>query len=103
KAAEVNGGDLSLSSREALPDAYRHAARERGLRVADTLGFPSMLFAAEAQQLADIKAVAGDYPVRGTLRILPAGETAPAVAGPPAAGEAYADRRLLLALDVDTG
>jgi putative ABC transport system permease protein len=103
KAAEVNGGDLSISSRAALPENFARAARERGLRVADSLSFPSMLFAGDAQQLADVKAVAGDYPVRGALRVQPAGGGEPAGVGPPASGEAYADQRLLQSLQIEAG
>lgn len=103
KAAEVNGGDLSVSSRSPLPDAYAARAHALGLRVAETLAFPSMLFAGDAQQLADIKAVAGDYPVRGALRIRTAGSDAPQAAGLPLAGEAYADDRLLQRLDIEVG
>lgn len=102
KAAEVNGGDLSLTSRAALPDTFAATARERGLRVADSLGFPTMLFAGERQQLADVKAVAGDYPVRGTLRVRGA-DGIDAVATAPAAGTGYADARLLDALAIVPG
>jgi putative ABC transport system permease protein len=103
KAAEINGGDLSISSRSPLPDDYRERAVALQLRAADSLSFPSMLFAGEAQQLADVKAVAGDYPVRGQLRVLAAGADAPAVVALPAAGEAYADGRLLQALAIAPG
>lgn len=103
KAAEVNGGDLSVSSREPLPEPLGIAARERGLRVADSLGFPSMLFAGDAQQLADVKAVSGDYPVRGALRIRPIGVDELTTVGPPATGEAYADLRLLQSLGIEPG
>ena len=99
KAAEVNGGDLSLSSRAPLPAAFSEAARESGLRVADSLGFPTMLFAGERQQLADVKAVAGDYPVRGALRVRGI-DGADQDAAIPRAGTAYADARLLDALGV---
>lgn len=102
KAAEVNGGDLSLSSRAALPDTFAQSARDRGLRVADSLSFPTMLFAGDRQQLADVKAVAGDYPVRGTLRIRDANGIEH-VATPPEPGTAYADARLLDTLAIRPG
>ena len=103
KAAEVNGGDVSISSRAPLSDRYAAHARERGLRVAETLGFPSMLFAGDAQQLADVKAVAGDYPVRGNLRVIFDETSAAATVGPPKSGEAYADSRLLQNLRLSLG
>lgn len=102
KAAEVNGGDLSLSSRAPLPAAFSGAAREAGLRVADSLGFPTMLFAGERQQLADVKAVAGDYPVRGALRVR-GSDGVERDAAIPHGGTAYADARLLDALGVAPG
>lgn len=102
RAAEVNGGDLSLASRAALPDGYEQAAREHGLRVARSLAFPTMLFAGDNQQLADIKAVAGDYPVRGSVRVR-GGDGPEREAGVPEPGHAYADARLLDALGIAPG
>ena len=103
KAAEINGGDLAIASRTALPDILADQAGERGLRVARTLSFPSMLVAGDAQQLSDVIAVAGDYPVRGELLVRPDGEAHPRPAGPPESGTAYADRRLLQALSLAPG
>lgn len=103
KAAEINGGDLSIRSRSELPAAFVDGAAERGLSSATTLSFPSMLFAGEAQQLADVKAVSAGYPVRGELRVRDPGAEADRIGTPPAAGQAYADRRLLLALGIEPG
>lgn len=103
KAAEINGGDLAISSRTPLPETFVEQARERGLRVARTLSFPTMLFAGDAQQLSDVIAVAGDYPVRGDLLIRPLGSETDVAAGAPASGQAYADQRLLQALVLAPG
>ncbi len=103
QAAAINGGDLSVSSRAALPTEWQQAARERGLRTASSLTFPSMLFAGEQQQLADIKAIAGDYPVRGALKLRLANGTVQDSAPLPSTGEAYADARLLDSLAISVG
>ena len=100
RAAAMNGGDLSVGSRTPLPETYAAEARHRGLAVAQALSFPSMLFAGEAQQLVDIKAVAGDYPVRGTLRVR-AGDGIERDAHAPAPGTAFADARVLDTLGID--
>ena len=103
RAAAINGGDLRLSSRSPIADDWRQQARAMGLRSADSLGFPTMLFAGEGQQLTDIKAVSGDYPVRGELRVRLAGQAADSVVAAPSPGQAWADPRLLQALAVDLG
>ncbi len=103
QAAAINGGDLSVSSRAPLPPEWQQAARERGLRTASSLTFPSMLFAGDHQQLADIKALAGDYPVRGALRLRLGDSRLQDAAPLPGAGQAYADARLLDALAIAVG
>lgn len=103
QAAAINGGDLSVSSRAPLPEQWQQAARDRGLNTATSLTFPSMLFAGERQQLADIKAVAGDYPVRGTMTVRQADGSPRDPAPVPSAGEAYADARLIDALGIAVG
>lgn len=103
RAAAVNGGDLRLASRSPIPDDWAQQAAAMGLRSASSLGFPTMLFAGDRQQLADIKAVAGDYPVRGELRVRLPGHQQDTRASVPAPGQAYADRRLLQALAIGPG
>jgi len=104
QAHQLLGGDLLLSADHPWPDDYRAAARERGLRLAESASFPSMVTGGQGVQLAEIKAVSADYPLRGALRIAPGlnlgdGETVTV----PAPGSAWPDERLATVLGADTG
>ncbi|MFN3842108.1 MAG: ABC transporter permease [Rehaibacterium terrae] len=103
-AAEIIGGDFGVAARQPLPEDWAGEASRRGLKTARIVSFPSVLFAGERSQLADIKAVDAGYPLRGTL------ETTADLAGldpeatpAPQPGEAYADARLLDALGLRPG
>ncbi|UYK84163.1 FtsX-like permease family protein [Xanthomonas sacchari] len=103
-AAEVIGGDLGVSGRQDIPAAFAEEAQRRGLRSTRMVSFPSVLFHGDASQMANIKAVATGYPLRGELLV--ARDTVGAGserAGPPPRGEAYADPRLLEALGLKLG
>ena len=69
QANELLGGDLAVESDHRLPPAYAEAARRAGLQMAETATFPSMVSAAGATSLADIKAVPRNFPLRGRVRI----------------------------------
>jgi putative ABC transport system permease protein len=110
------GGDLLLSGDRPLPDSYADEARRRGLAVVPAIKFNSMIQSAAADAtgnvsavstdavLADVKAVASGYPLRGAITLadsaLPEGATA---AGIPAPGEAWIDGRLAARLNVGKG
>lgn len=97
--------DRVVRSAEALPDDWLQAARDRGLAVAQTLSFPSMVYAGEESMvLASVKAVSGAYPLRGVLRYSaePFGEVREAGAGP-GRGEVWLDSRLFPLLGVAIG
>lgn len=106
QAGEVLAGDLRLESgRPADPDgSYAREASSRGLRVAQTLTFPSVVFAGEASNIALIDGVSPQYPLRGRLRVAGA-PYAPgrATTEVPGRGEAWVDSRLLARLDVPVG
>lgn len=92
-AAEMLGGDLGLSGREDVPQSFAEAARERGLAHTRMVSFPSVLFHGDDSQMANIKAVADGYPLRGELRVSRTlHDTASETAGTPPPGQAYADR-----------
>lgn len=103
-AAEIIGGDFGVAGRQATPEDWITAADERGLQTARLVIFPSVVFAGDASQLADIKAVDDGYPLRGELLTSAdlAGDRAGASPAP-ALGEAYADARLLDALGIGPG
>jgi len=101
-AAELIGGDIGVSSPQVLPQAFADQARQDGLQLARTAGFPSVAFAHEQTQLLDVQAVDAHYPLRGKLELRDAtGRTRNGHA--PAAGEVYLDHRALVALGLQIG
>lgn len=103
-ANDFLGGDIALVSREALDPAWALDAQNRGLKIARTVSFPSMVFGAEAGQLADIKAVEPAYPLRGQLELKDALDAQIFKAtGAPARGEAWIDEALLRGLALNLG
>ncbi|MDD5248162.1 MAG: FtsX-like permease family protein [Rhodocyclaceae bacterium] len=101
---QLLGGDLLLSADHPWADDYRKEAEQRGLQVAQSVTFPSMVSGAGGAQLAEIKAVSANYPLRGALRTAATlnGEDAETHAVP-AAGSVWPDERLAAALDVKPG
>ncbi|HVJ39681.1 MAG TPA: FtsX-like permease family protein [Stenotrophomonas sp.] len=102
-AAEVLGGDLGVSGRQEIPVTFEQEAARRGLRHARIVSFPSVLFHGEDSQMASIRAVGAGYPLRGTLLVSDTAGGAAHAATPPAAGQAFADPRLLDALKLRVG
>ena len=106
QAGEVLAGDLRLESGRALDPhgEYVQEAERRGLSVAATVSFASVVFAGENSNLALVDGVSHDYPLRGRLKVAPAA-FAPGhqVSGVPPRGEAWADSRLLARLDLAVG
>lgn len=105
ESAEFLAADRYIGSSREIPDEFRAQARALGLDSADTLSFPSMVFASdERNQLASVKAVTPGYPLRGTLVIADApfapGRATDALPQP---GEVWLDSRLFPALDVELG
>ena len=105
---QLLGADLLLTADHPWPAALAGEARARGLRVAETRTFPSMVTRGVGDevraQLAEIKAVSPAYPLRGSLRIAPALNVADAPArGVPAVGTIWIDERLASALAAQVG
>ena len=96
--------DRQISSGEAIPQAFTLAAQERGLEVAQTLVFPSMVFAGDTNQLVSVKAVDQGYPLRGKLIVgdEPFGKGAP-TNEVPKPGTVWLDSRLFPAMNVKPG
>jgi putative ABC transport system permease protein len=101
---QLLGGDLLLIADHPWSIDYRKEAERHGLRVAESVTFPSMVSVGEATQLVEVKAVSGGYPLRGTLRTAPDLLTpdSPAATLPPP-GEAWGDERLTTALRLVSG
>lgn len=107
-ARALLGGDAVVVSDTPTPAAFRERAEALGLQGVQTLVFPSMARATEAQggasRLIALKAVPAGYPLRGSL------ETAPNPESPgertrevPRRGEAWVDAPLLEALELRMG
>lgn len=95
QAQQLMGGDLVLTADHPWPAPVIQEAERRGLQVAQTMVFPSMVQARGLVQLADIKAVSSNYPLRGKLATATRpGEAGVVVGQGPQAGTAWLDERL---------
>jgi putative ABC transport system permease protein len=104
KASELLGADLVIAAPASIQPGLAGEARRRGLRVAETLSFRSVVLAGEITQLAEVKAAGPGYPLRGILQVsdrpfAPARAT-DAIPGP---GQVWVDERLLQALNLQVG
>ena len=104
QANEVLAADLRLRSQDRVPEEWRDLAHEFDLRTAETMSFPSVVFAGDESALATIKVVSELYPLRGSVRVSDAlfGEQRVAE-GIPAPGEVWADGALLGRVGADVG
>ncbi len=95
ESRQLLGADLLLTSDHPLAPEFAAEAARRGLQMAQTQVFPSMVTGEEGAQLADIKAVSSDYPLRGKLRLAPGlGAPDSEIQGGPQAGTVWLDERL---------
>jgi putative ABC transport system permease protein len=104
QASQVLGGDLVLTSSRPLDRAYIEEANQLGLRHAELIEFGSMVLAGENLKLAQVRAVTENYPLIGSL------ETNTTLDGTgqktrilPEPGQAWAESRLFIELDVEPG
>ena len=107
-ARQLLGGDAVVSSDNQTPKAFVDKARALGLEVVQTLGFPTMARAPDAQggasKLVALKVVEAGYPLRGKLKIADqAGEPERATRDIPAAGEAWIEAPLLESINLHVG
>ncbi len=107
-ARQLIGGDAVVSSDNPTPEVLLARARDLGLDVVGTLGFPTMGRASDAQggasKLVALKVVEAGYPLRGRLRVAPApgGVDAP-TRDIPAPGEAWVEPSILLSMGLKMG
>ena len=107
-ARQLLGGDALISSDNPTPALFAEKARSLGLDVVQTLGFPTMARAPEAQggasKLVALKVVEPGYPLRGQLKISDQ-PGAPEVVTQtiPAPGEAWIEAPLLEFISVNVG
>lgn len=87
------------------PEAWSEEADRRGLRRAETLTFPSMVYAGDEEMvLASVKAASDNYPLRGELLMSrqPFGEVERRTGGP-RPGTVWLDSRLFPLLGIESG
>jgi putative ABC transport system permease protein len=103
-AHQLLGADLVLVSDHAWRPEIGDEIARRGLQRAAAVNFISMARGAAGSQLAGVKAVTENYPLRGRLRIAsaPNAPDAPAAAGPER-GSVWLDERLINALGAPVG
>jgi len=107
-AHQLLGADLVLVSDHPWKREFAAQIEAQGLARAEAMNFISMAQAGAGantrSQLAGVKAVTGDYPLRGRLRIAPRlyATDEPAQSGP-APGTVWLDERLVTALDAPVG
>lgn len=104
QAAELLAADLVLASPDPIPAFFVAQARDLNVSTAQSLSFRSVAVAGEKLQLAEVKAVDDNYPLRGKLRIAPelfasAIETRQI----PEPGTAWLDTRMIQLLNVAIG
>lgn len=103
-ATEFLAADRQLASSHALPQAFLREAESRGLATARQLSFATMLQGDDGMELVRVRAVDGDYPLRGEVEIQAApGAPRRMVAHGPGEGEVWVNARLLRLLDVEPG
>jgi len=107
-ARQLLGGDAVVSSDNPTPEAFEAKARALGLSVVQTMGFPTMARASDAQggaaKLVALKVVEPGYPLRGALRVASSPEAPDnSTREIPAPGQAWVDASLLDALGLKVG
>lgn len=101
QANRLMGADLVIADTRRPAPELREEARRRGLAATEIMRFPSMVVHGERTVLADVKAVAPEYPLRGEVRIADRlFETDRIAKGIPERGTAWIDERLYTSLEL---
>ncbi|GAB2929664.1 ABC transporter permease [Rheinheimera gaetbuli] len=103
RSAQFNAADMVLRSSQAFDVEIISQAQQLGLKTAQQMQFDSMLFAKEQMQLATIKAVSSDYPLRGQLLLQAAQRPGIGAGVPLSRGQVFFEARLFDLLNVQLG
>ncbi|QXH54164.1 ABC transporter permease [Pseudomonas fakonensis] len=103
RASEFLGADLVLQGSAPASEQQVTSGAALNLRHARVVEFTSVVGGDKGIQLSSIKAADPAYPLRGQLRSAPAPFGLETPGGGPAAGEAWVEPRLLVALDLSIG
>ena len=107
-ARQLLGGDAIVGSDKPTPSELLAQADKLGLRIAQSVSFPSMARAPDAKggasRLVAVKAVTPGYPLRGQLQLQTApGADLQSVAAAPDPGRVWVDAAVLDALQLKVG
>ncbi|MDX1572514.1 MAG: FtsX-like permease family protein [Methylophaga sp.] len=105
-ASSFLAADRQLIARSSLPVAelWQQAAREIGLKTSEISQFSTMLSSGDAFQLASVKAVDSDYPLRGQIEWQADFQATRQMRQQgPAPGEIWLNPRLLRLLEINVG
>ena len=102
EGATLLAADLRLNGSAKIEPEWQQLAKERNLQQAQVHRFQGMLFHEMQMQLASIKAVSDQYPLKGSLQVsdIAFGEAVTAERGPKP-GELWLDSRLLASLEAE--
>lgn len=103
RATEFLGADLVLQGSTPARLEQLRTGRELGLEHAQVVEFSSVVATEQAVELASVKAVDSNYPLRGQLRSAAEPYAAETEGGAPGPGEAWVEPRLLSALNLSIG
>ena len=103
RATEFLGADLILGGSAPATPAQIDAGKALKLDHSQIVIFSSVVATDNGIQLASVKAVDAAYPLRGELKSAAAPYEAETVGGEPQAGEAWAEARILVALNLKVG
>lgn len=95
--------DLVVRLPNPPPQEYLAEAAERGLEATLTASFRSVVLRGDATLLAEVKAVAPGYPLRGQLQVAPVGGEARVVSQPPVSGTVWVEPQVLARLATAAG
>ena len=100
QGANLIAADLRLTGSQPVSEAWRANAQSLALQQAQLSQFQAMVFASQGMQLASIKAVSNNYPLRGQITVGKAAfDLGTAIANGPKQGEIWPDSRLLASLN----
>ena len=98
KSAAFIAADRDLYSAHPIDDDYTEYANSIGLKTDRHIYFNSMAFAGDEMNIAVIKAVTNNYPLKGELFISKASEAEKVKVNGPQQGEVWISKRLFFAL-----
>ncbi len=100
QGANLIAADLRLNTSQPAPQLWLDKAQDLALRQAQLSQFQAMVFAQQNMQLASIKAVSNNYPLRGEIKVSKAAfDLGEAIDHGPKQGEIWPDSRLLASLN----